>query len=178
MGPQLSDAEVAAVKSGTAAWQLPSAEALWLDPHVMLGGVLSLTTKLALHVAWLFAASFTVMVTTVVPRPTTAPAAGDWVITSEPDGVQLSVAETPPVKSGTTAWHEPSANALWPEAQVTIVGLTLSVGPTTRILNEFICTVALPYGEKRIRYVVPATPVNEPAASSVLPATQLAGAVV
>src|SRR5438046_8964890 len=46
------------VKSGTGAWQSPSAKALWLDAHVLVvGGVLSVNVKLAVHLASLLAAS-------------------------------------------------------------------------------------------------------------------------
>src|SRR5437763_442207 len=45
------------VKSGTGAWQTPSAKALWLEAQVlMVGGVLSVTVKLAVQVDSLFAA--------------------------------------------------------------------------------------------------------------------------
>ncbi len=76
IGPQLSDAEADAVKSGTAAWQLASALPIWLAPHVTLGGVVSETMKLVLHSAKFPAPSVARTVTTVVPSPTSVPAAG------------------------------------------------------------------------------------------------------
>src|SRR5258708_4861235 len=65
------------VKSGTGAWQTPSAKALWLEAQVVItGGVLSVTVKLAVQVDSLFAASRTCKVTGVTPKPTSVPAAG------------------------------------------------------------------------------------------------------
>ena len=71
----------------------------------MVGAVASLTVKVLEQVLKLPAASVTVIVTVVTPVPTTVPSAGDCVITSDPDGVQLSVAVTAEVKLGTGAWH-------------------------------------------------------------------------
>jgi hypothetical protein len=47
----------------------------------MFGAVTSVTVKVVVQVDELLAASVTVMVTFVVPVPTSVPAAGDWVIT-------------------------------------------------------------------------------------------------
>ena len=69
----------------------------------MVGAALSLTVNVVEHVLELFAASFTVIVTAVMPVPTSVPADGDCVITSEPCAVQLSVATTEPIKLGTAA---------------------------------------------------------------------------
>jgi hypothetical protein len=55
------------------------------------------------HIVEFKAASFTVIVTVVVPKPTNVPAAGDCVLVNEPEAVQLSVAVTPAVKSGIDA---------------------------------------------------------------------------
>src|SRR5882724_1342076 len=83
------------VKSGTAAWQTPSAKALWLLAQVVITGrVLSVTVKVAVQVDSLFAASLTCKVTVVTPRPTSVPAAGVWVICSGADPLQ-SVATRP-----------------------------------------------------------------------------------
>src|SRR5216117_855486 len=92
----------------------------------MVGGVLSVTVKVAVQVDSLVAASVTCSVTVVTPRPTSVPAAGVWVIDSGAEPLQ-SLATTPLVKSGTGAWHSPLAKALWFEAQVVIVGGVLSV---------------------------------------------------
>ena len=78
---------------------------------MMVGGVLSVTVKVAVQVDSLVAPSLTCSVTGVVPRPTRVPAVGVCVINS---GVELlqSVATTPLVKSGTGAWQRPLAKAL------------------------------------------------------------------
>src|SRR5712691_2639038 len=71
------------VKSGTGAWQTPSAKALWLEAQVVItGGVLSVTVKVAVQVDSLLAASMTCKVTVVTPKPTSVPAAGLCVICS------------------------------------------------------------------------------------------------
>src|SRR5436309_6519936 len=92
----------------------------------MVGGVLSVTVKVAVQVDSLVAPSVTCSVTVVTPRPTSVPAAGVWVIDSGAEPLQ-SLATTPPVKSGTGAWHTPLAKALWFGAQVVMVGGVLSV---------------------------------------------------
>jgi hypothetical protein len=43
MGPQLPEAVASAVKSGTAAWQLPSVEAVLFAPQVIVGAVQAFT---------------------------------------------------------------------------------------------------------------------------------------
>ena len=77
----------------------------------MVGAILSVTVNVAEHVLKFPAASVTVMVTVVTPVDTSAPAAGDCVMTSEGVAVQLSVAVTLAVKFGTAAWHEALAKA-------------------------------------------------------------------
>src|SRR6266511_992248 len=101
------------VKSGTGAWQTPSAKALWFEAQVVItGGLLSVTVNVAVQVDSLFAASMTCNVTVVTPRPTSVPATGVWVICSGADPLQ-SVATRPlVVKSGSGAWQTPSAKAL------------------------------------------------------------------
>ncbi len=112
MAVQLSVAVTLAVKLGTADWQDALAKADWLGAQVtMVGLVLSVTVKLAEQVMKFPAASVTVIVTVVTPIDTSVPAAGDCVITSEGVAVQLSVAVTLAVKSGTEAWHEALAKA-------------------------------------------------------------------
>lgn len=71
--------------------------------QVIVGDVVSLTVKVVVQVAELSDSSFTVIVIVVWPLPTSVPAAGLCVIVSEVAGVQLSVAATPPVTSGTGA---------------------------------------------------------------------------
>src|SRR5437867_3072916 len=93
---------------------------------MIVGGVLSVTVKVAVQVDSLVAPSVTCSVTVVTPRPTSVPATGVWVIDRGAEPLQ-SVATTPLVKSGTGAWHSPLAKALWFEAQVVMVGGVLSV---------------------------------------------------
>ena len=71
--------------------------------HKAVGGVASVTVKVVVHVALLFASSFTVTVIVVAPTLTSVPAAGFWVIVKEPASVQLSDAVTPPTTFGTGA---------------------------------------------------------------------------
>ena len=78
---------------------------------MLCGAVLSVTVKLVVQVAALPAASVTVIVMVVTPVLTSVTAAGDWVMINEPAAVQLSVAVTPAVKSGTEAWQDALAEA-------------------------------------------------------------------
>src|SRR5439155_520526 len=110
------------------AWQNPSAKALWLEAQVLtVGGVLSVTVKLAVQVDSLFAASMTCKVTVVTPRPTRVPAAGVWLMCTGAEPLQSLATRPLVVKSGTGTWQTPSAKALWLEAQVLMVGGVLSV---------------------------------------------------
>src|SRR5438309_10979158 len=69
------------VKSGTGAWQTPSAKALWLEAQVVIsGGMLSVTVKVAVQVDSLFAASLPCLLAALPIWPTSVPAAGVWVI--------------------------------------------------------------------------------------------------
>ena len=102
---QLSVAITPAVKFGTGAPHEATASAVWFDAQVtIVGTVVSTTVSVALQVELLPAASVTVIVTVIVtvfaPNEATAPANGDCVIVS--DELQLSVATTPPVRSGIT----------------------------------------------------------------------------
>jgi hypothetical protein len=124
---QLSVAVTLPVKSGTAAWQLPFASALCAGAHtVMFGAVTSATVKVVVQVFSLSAASVTLIVTFVTPVPTSVPAAGDCVITRSSAAVQLSVAVTLPVKSGTAAWQLPFASALCAGAHTVMFGAVTS----------------------------------------------------
>src|SRR5437762_2280953 len=99
---QLSVAAAAPVKLGTSAAQLASPFALCPGGHVvMLGGVVSFTVNVVVHVEVFPAASCAVIVTVVGPRPTSVPAVGLCVKVIEPGAVQLSVAAAEPVRSGT-----------------------------------------------------------------------------
>src|SRR5262245_38821190 len=75
------------------------------------GGVLSTTVKLVEQVLVLPAASVTVSVTLVVPRPTVVPAAGLCVTVRAPESVQLSETSTLRTKSSTVAWQSVLAKA-------------------------------------------------------------------
>ena len=66
------------------------------------------------------------MVMVVTPVETKVPAAGDCVMLSAETAVQLSVALTLAVKSGTAAWHVALALADLAGAQLTITGAVLS----------------------------------------------------
>jgi hypothetical protein len=94
-----------------------------LPGQVIAGGDESVTVKVVVQVAALFAASLTVTVIVVTPSPTGVPAAGFCVIASEPAGVQLSEAVTPPTTFGTAAWQFASAEAVVPAGQVADGGL-------------------------------------------------------
>jgi hypothetical protein len=95
---QLSEAETVEVKSGTKAVQFAPALTVCTGAQaVIVGTVVSTPVKLVVQVVVLPAASATVMVTEVAPRPTIEPAAGACVTEVT---AQLSVAVTVPVKSG------------------------------------------------------------------------------
>src|ERR1051326_5701500 len=118
--PQLSLATTLPVKSGTAAWHELLAGADCGGAQVVItGGVVSLTVKVVVHVEELFDASVTVMVIRFGPEPSSVPATGDCVTVTP---LQLSLATTLPVKSGTAAWHELLAGADCGGAQVVITG--------------------------------------------------------
>src|SRR5438876_9524837 len=86
----------------------------------MVGGVLSVTVKLAVQVDSLFAASMTCKVGRVTRRQTREPAAGVWLMCTGAEPLQSLATRPLVVKSGTGAWQTPSAKALWLEAQVVI----------------------------------------------------------
>src|SRR5437763_7319875 len=111
---------------GTTAWQLPSALALVGAGQLTVGTAVSLTVKVVVQVALLPAASVAVTVIVCAPRPTRAPAAGDWTKVIPLVPLQLSLAVTPLNTFGTAAWQLPSALALGGAGQLT-VGTVLSV---------------------------------------------------
>jgi len=92
-----------AAKLTTAEHRFGSVDLTMLAGQVIVGGVVSLTVKVVVQVALLFAASFTVIVIVVTPFVTSVPAAGFCVAVSEAASVQLSVATTPPITFGTAA---------------------------------------------------------------------------
>src|SRR5919198_476793 len=88
---------------GTAAWPVPSALALGMAEQLTTGGVVSLTAKVLKQVALLPAASVAVTVMVCAPRPTSVPAAGDWLRVIALVPLQESVTVTPLSTLGTAA---------------------------------------------------------------------------
>jgi len=116
----LSVATTPAVKSGTVAVHEAPAFADCVGPHEeMSGPVVSTPVKLVVHEAVLPAASATVTVTLVTPKPTTVPAAGLCVRVVTP---QLSVAVAEAVKSGKATVPVGPTDRVWAGAQAEIVG--------------------------------------------------------
>src|SRR6059058_1842280 len=107
---------------GTAAWQLPSALALGMAEQFTVGAVVSVTVKVVVQVALLPAASVAVTVMVCAPRPTSVPAAGDWLKAMALVPLQESLTVTPPNTSGTTAWQLPSLVAFGMGEQFTVGG--------------------------------------------------------
>src|SRR5437667_6401577 len=109
--PLQSVATTPLVKLGTAAWQTQLAIACLLGAHVvMVGGVLSVTVKVAVQVDSLVAPSLTCSVTVVRPKIGRASCRERGVIASGVEPLKY-VATTPLVKSGTGAWQTPLAKA-------------------------------------------------------------------
>src|SRR5436853_6771702 len=73
------------------------------------------------------------MVKVVLPRPTIVPAAGYWLMVSDADGVQLSLAVTSPVRLGKAIWLAPLADRVRFGTQAVIVGACSS---STVTVNE------------------------------------------
>src|SRR5437016_4591217 len=122
---------------GTAAWQLPSALAPGTAEQTTLGAVVSLTVKVVVQVALLVASSVAVTVIVWVPRPTSVPAAGDWLKVIALAALQASLTLTPPITLGTAAWQFPSALAPGTAEQITVgavVSLTVKVAVQLALL--------------------------------------------
>jgi len=115
---QLSLALAATV--GTAAWQLASALALESAGQFTVGAVVSVTVKLVAQVALLPVASVAVTVMVCAPRPTSVPAAGDWLKVIPLVPLQPPLKVTPPRTSGTAAWQFASALAFGVSEQTTV----------------------------------------------------------
>ena len=114
------------VRSGTRAEQFASATSVCEEPQVvMLGAVVSTTVIVALHVELLPAASVTVITTAFAPNEATELASGDCVIVR--DELQLSVATTPPVRSGITEAQLAAASSVWFAAHVAMAGAVVSL---------------------------------------------------
>src|SRR5213076_285524 len=120
---QLSLAVTPPKTFGTAAWQPAPALALVGAGQLTLGTVVSLTVNVVVQVALLPAASVAVTVIVFVPRPTSVPAAGDWLKVIAPDAVQLSLAVTPPKTLGTAAWQFAFASVPGAAEQTTLGGV-------------------------------------------------------
>jgi hypothetical protein len=113
---------------GTGAWQFASASALVAAGQLTVGAVVSVTAKVVVHVALLPEPSVAVTVMVCLPRPTSAPAAGDWLNVTPLVPPQPPLKVTPPRTSGTTAWQFASALALGVSEQTTVgVALPLTV---------------------------------------------------
>jgi hypothetical protein len=126
------------VRSGNRAVHEAPADKVWdAAQAVMAGAVVSTTVIVALQVELLPAASVTVIVTVVTPRLATLPASGDCVIVK--DGLQLSLASTPPVKSGSGAAQPAPASTVCAAAQAVIAGAVVSL--TVKVT---VCVVELP----------------------------------
>src|SRR6266513_1791472 len=129
---QLSLALTPPNTSGTAARQLVPALALVGAGQLTVGAVSSVTVKLVVQVALLVAASVAVTVITCVPRPTSVPAAGDWLKVIPWVPLQLSLEHTPPNTSGTAARQLVPALALLGAGQLSVGGV-LSVTVTAAV---------------------------------------------
>src|SRR3989475_218337 len=117
-------------RSGTAAWQVPSALTAGTSEQLTLGPVVSLTVTVAVQVWRLPLLSVAVIVIVCAPNPTNVPAAGLWLKVIAPEPVQLSLTVTPPSRSGTAAWQVPSALTAGTSEQLTlgpVVSLTVTV---------------------------------------------------
>jgi hypothetical protein len=113
----------------------------------MLGAVVSTTVRLVVHWAWLPAASATVMVIVVEPVLAVEPAAGDCVIVNE--DVQLSLATTVAVKSGTSAVQLAPADSVCAGAQVVMSGAVVSL-----TVNVAVHVVVLPAASVAVIVIV------------------------
>src|SRR2546425_12091515 len=136
---QLSLALTPPNTSGTAARQLVPALALGAAEQITAGAVSSVTVKAAVQVSLLVAASVAVTVITCVPKPTSAPAAGDWLKVIPLVPLQLSLALTPPNTSGTAARQFVPALVLGVAEQIT-VGAVSSV--TVKVVVQVALLVA------------------------------------
>src|SRR5438128_6435656 len=105
---------------GTAAWQVPSLLVFGIAEQFTVGAVVSVTVKMVVQVALLPAASVAVTVMVCAPKPTSVPAAGDWVSVIALVPLQESLTVTPPDTFGTAAWQWPSVLAFGIAEQFTV----------------------------------------------------------
>src|SRR6266571_4459416 len=136
---QLSLALTPPITSGTAARQLVPALTLLGAGQITVGALSSVTAKVVVQVALLVAASVAVTVITCVPNPTSVPAAGDWLKVIPLVPLQLSLALTPPITSGTAARQLVPALTLAGAGQLT-VGTVSSV--TVKVVVQVALLVA------------------------------------
>src|SRR6266849_7474828 len=101
--------------------------------QMIVGGVVSTTANTDVQVARLPAASVTVMVMRLLPKPAGEPAGGDCDFTRAAAGVQLSDATNRDSKSGTSAWHWSFADIVKFPGQTTIGGV---VSTTVSVLVQ------------------------------------------
>src|ERR1043166_5518321 len=132
-GVQLSETTNPVRKSGTAALPLLPAEAVGAGSGEMTGAVVSTTVNEVVTLERFPAASVTVIVTRVEPRPTSDPAFGFCAFCNDPAGLQLSEASKPVRKSGTRALPWLSAEEVRGPGAVTTGGV---VSLTTRRSEE------------------------------------------
>src|SRR5216117_3176577 len=121
---------------GTAAWQVPSLVAFGIGEQFTVGAVVSVTVKVVVQVALLPAASVAVTVMVCAPRPTSVPAAGDWLKAMALVPLQESLTVTPPNTSGTTAWQLPSLAAF-------VICEQFTVGAVVSVTVKVVAQVAL-----------------------------------
>ena len=124
--PQLPLAVTPLNTLGTAAWQFLSTLAPGTAEQITVGTVLFVTVKVAVQLALLPASSVAMTLIECVPRPTSVPAAGDWLKVIALAALQASLTLTPPMTLGTAAWQFPSALAPGTAEQIT-VGAVVSV---------------------------------------------------
>src|SRR2546429_9769143 len=120
---------------------------------------MSFTVNVVAQVALLPASSVAVTVIVCTPRPTSVPAAGDWLKVIPLVPLQLSLAATPPNTFGTAAWQPASALALVGAGQLTI-GTVASV-----TVNVVVQVALLPPASVAVTMIVCApSPTTVPAA--------------
>src|SRR5438094_6834244 len=115
---------------GTAAWQLPSALAFGIGEQFTVGAVVSVTVKIVVQVALLPAASVAVTVMVCAPKPTSVPAAGDWLSVIALVPLQESLTVTPLNTLGTAAWQLPSVLPFVPtrrSSDLAVVSVTVKI---------------------------------------------------
>src|SRR6266542_4252171 len=127
---------------GTAAWQVPSTLTFGVAEQVTTGAVVSVTVNSVVQVPLLPAASVAVTVIVFVPKPSSVPAAGDWLTLIAPVGVQPSLTVTPLRMFGTAAWQVPSTLTFGIAEQVT-TGAVVSVTVNSVVQGPLLPTASV-----------------------------------